>query len=74
VIKIFRDFFSDTVNFVHRQVLQISALHIFLREVLFAYGSVVLWVAKDETSVDIMRRRLCCVIDILCRDNKAEGL
>jgi hypothetical protein len=36
VIKLFRDFCSDTVNFVHRQVLQISALHIFLREVLFA--------------------------------------
>jgi hypothetical protein len=28
------------VNFVHRQVLQISALHIFLREVLFAYGAI----------------------------------
>jgi hypothetical protein len=28
------------VNFVHRQVLQIPALHIFLREVLFAYGAV----------------------------------
>jgi hypothetical protein len=28
------------VNFVHRQALQISALHIFLREVLFAYGTV----------------------------------
>jgi hypothetical protein len=28
------------VNFVHRQVLQISALRIFLREVLFAYGAV----------------------------------
>jgi hypothetical protein len=28
------------VNIVHRQVLQISALHIFLREVLFAYGAV----------------------------------
>jgi hypothetical protein len=28
------------VNFVHRQVLQISALHIFLREILFAYGAV----------------------------------
>jgi hypothetical protein len=40
VIKLFRDFFSDTVNFVHRQALQISALHIFLREVLFAYGTV----------------------------------
>jgi hypothetical protein len=40
VIKLFREFFSDTVNFVHRQVLQISALHIFLREVLFAYGAV----------------------------------
>jgi hypothetical protein len=39
VIKLFREFFSDTVNFVHRQVLQISALHIFLREVLFAYGA-----------------------------------
>jgi hypothetical protein len=25
---------------MHRQVLQISALHIFLREVLFAYGAV----------------------------------
>jgi hypothetical protein len=28
------------VNFVYRQVLQISALHIFIREVLFAYGAV----------------------------------
>jgi hypothetical protein len=28
------------VNFVHRQVLQISAVHIFLREVLFAYEAV----------------------------------
>jgi hypothetical protein len=28
------------VNIVHRQVLQISALHLFLREVLFAYGAV----------------------------------
>jgi hypothetical protein len=28
------------VNFAHRQVLQISALHIFLREVLLAYGTV----------------------------------
>jgi hypothetical protein len=40
VIELFREFFSDTVNFVHRQVLQISALLIFLREVLFAYGVV----------------------------------
>jgi hypothetical protein len=40
VIKLFRDFFSDTVNFVHRQILQISAVHIFLLEVLFAYGAV----------------------------------
>jgi hypothetical protein len=40
VIELFRDFFFDTVNFVHRQVLQTSALHIFLREVLFAYGAV----------------------------------
>jgi hypothetical protein len=40
VIELFREFFSYTVNFVHRQVLQISALHIFLREVLFAYGAV----------------------------------
>jgi hypothetical protein len=28
------------MNFVHRQVLQISALHILLREVNFAYGAV----------------------------------
>jgi hypothetical protein len=28
------------VNFLHRQVLQISALHIFLREILFAYRTV----------------------------------
>jgi hypothetical protein len=28
------------MNFVHRQVLQTSALHILLREVLFAYGAV----------------------------------
>jgi hypothetical protein len=36
----------------------------------------VLCAAKDETSVDIMGRMFCCkfVIDILCRDNKAEGL
>jgi hypothetical protein len=40
VIKLFRDFFSDAVNFVHRQLLQTSALHIFLREVLFAHGAV----------------------------------
>jgi transcriptional regulator CtsR len=40
VIELFRDSLSDTVNFVHRQVLKISALHIFLREVLFAYGAV----------------------------------
>jgi hypothetical protein len=40
VIELFRYFFSDTVNFVHRQVLQISALHIFLREVLFEYRAV----------------------------------
>jgi hypothetical protein len=33
VIELFRDLFSDTVNFVHQHVLQISALHIFLREV-----------------------------------------
>jgi hypothetical protein len=40
VIELFREFFSGTVNFVHRQVLQISVLHIFLREVLFAFGAV----------------------------------
>jgi hypothetical protein len=40
VIKLFRDFFADTVNFVHRQVLQISALRILLREILFIYGAV----------------------------------
>jgi hypothetical protein len=40
VIKLVRDFFSETVNFVHRQVLQISALNVFLLEVLFAYGAV----------------------------------
>jgi hypothetical protein len=40
VIEFLREFFSDTTNFVHRQVLQISALHILLREVLFAYGAV----------------------------------
>jgi hypothetical protein len=28
------------MNFAHRQVLQISALHMLLREVLFAYGAV----------------------------------
>jgi hypothetical protein len=28
------------MNFVHRQVLQISAQYILLREVLFAYGAV----------------------------------
>jgi hypothetical protein len=40
VIELLREFFSDTMNFVHRQVLQISALHILLREVLFAYRAV----------------------------------
>jgi Reverse transcriptase (RNA-dependent DNA polymerase) len=40
VIELFREFFSDTVNFVHRQVLQISALHICLRKVLFEYCAV----------------------------------
>jgi hypothetical protein len=28
------------LNFLHRQVLQISALHILLQEVLFAHGAV----------------------------------
>jgi hypothetical protein len=36
VIGLHREFFSDTMNFVHQQVLQISALYILLREVLFA--------------------------------------
>jgi hypothetical protein len=45
VIELCRELFSDTMNFGHRQVLQISALHMFLREVLFAYGAV-------EKSVD----------------------
>jgi hypothetical protein len=40
VIELLREFFSNTMNFVHRQVLQISALHMLLREVLFAYGAV----------------------------------
>jgi hypothetical protein len=40
MIELLREFFSDTMNFVHRQVLQISALHIFLREVLFSYEAV----------------------------------
>jgi hypothetical protein len=40
VIELLREFSSDTMNFVHRQVPQISALHIMLREVLFAYGEV----------------------------------
>jgi hypothetical protein len=40
VIELLREFISDSMNFVHRQVLQISALHKLLREVLFAYGAV----------------------------------
>jgi hypothetical protein len=40
VIELLREIFSKTMTFVHRQVLQISALHILLREVLFAYGAV----------------------------------
>jgi hypothetical protein len=40
VIELLREFFSDNMNFVHRQVLQKSALHMLLREVLFAYGAV----------------------------------
>jgi hypothetical protein len=35
VIELLREFSSDTMNFVHRQVLQISTLHMLLREVLF---------------------------------------
>jgi hypothetical protein len=55
-------FFSDTANFVHRQVLQISALHIFLREVLFAYGAVekrrrrIYTFAPFQSSCDRQRR------------------
>jgi hypothetical protein len=40
VIELSREFFFDTMNLLHRQILQISALHIFLREVLFAYDAV----------------------------------
>jgi hypothetical protein len=40
VIELLREYFSDTNSFVHRQVLQISALHILLREVLFLHGAV----------------------------------
>jgi hypothetical protein len=40
VIELLREFFSDAMSFVHRQVLQISAFHILLREVLFSYGAV----------------------------------
>jgi hypothetical protein len=40
VIELFRTQISDTMNFVHRQVLQISALHIFLGKFLFAHGPV----------------------------------
>jgi hypothetical protein len=40
MVELLRDFFSDTLNFVHRQVLQTSALHILLWEVLFADGTV----------------------------------
>jgi hypothetical protein len=40
VIELLRECFSDAMNFAHRQVLQISALHILLREVLFSYGAV----------------------------------
>jgi hypothetical protein len=40
VIELLREFFSDTMNFLQRLVLQISALHILLREVLFSYGAV----------------------------------
>jgi hypothetical protein len=40
VIELYRKKISDTLNFVHRQVSQISVLHIFIRKVLFAYGAV----------------------------------
>jgi hypothetical protein len=40
VIELLREFFSDTMNFLHQQVLQISTLHILLREDLFAYEAV----------------------------------
>jgi hypothetical protein len=39
-IELLREFLSDTVNFVHWQELQISALHILLREVLLANRAV----------------------------------
>jgi hypothetical protein len=39
-IELLQDFFCGTINFMHRQVLQVSSLHILLREVLFAYGAV----------------------------------
>jgi hypothetical protein len=40
VIELIWEFFSDTMNFVHQQVLQIPALHILLREVLSSHGAV----------------------------------
>jgi hypothetical protein len=40
VIELLREFFSDAMDFVHRLVLQIFALHILLRDVIFAHGAV----------------------------------
>jgi hypothetical protein len=38
VIELLRGFFSDTMNFVHRQALQISALHVLLGGSVFKRG------------------------------------
>jgi hypothetical protein len=57
VIKLFRDFFADTVNFVHRQVLQISALRILLREILFIYGAVEKFLCQTRMSTKFLLTR-----------------
>jgi hypothetical protein len=49
MIELLRKKISDTMNVVHWQVLHISALHILLFEVLFAYGSVEKPVRLAET-------------------------
>jgi hypothetical protein len=40
VIELLGEFLSGTMNFVHWHVLQIPALQMLLREVLFSYGAV----------------------------------
>jgi hypothetical protein len=66
VVELLREFFSATLNFVHRQVLQISALHKLLREILFAYGAV-----KEPVGGGYIPSRL---IEVLVPDKDKQAI